>query len=164
MKRTALLAAACLALLPAASSFADDVLTRTIMQRENDWASAYNAHDFDRLGAIYEEDAVLIPPGMAPVRGREAIQTLLQSLSGQIQQLELIVDEVRPLGTDYAVEIGRSVYRAVAADGSSEPATDNYVVVWHRGLEGEWRYVTDIFNQGAANAAEPVAPPTLRVD
>ena len=53
---------------------AGDSLKDIIQARENVWAAAFNANDAAALGAIYEEDAVLIPPGMEPVYGRPAIE------------------------------------------------------------------------------------------
>jgi hypothetical protein len=79
-------------------------------------------------------------------RGRDAIARFRPAVP-TLRDLALITDEVRPLGEGHAVEIGHSTYQAVAADGSLTAGTDNYVVVWHRGKEGVWSYVTDIFNQ-----------------
>ena len=38
------------------------------------------AGDWDELGAIYEEDAVLLPPNSKPIRGRAAIVEYLKGL------------------------------------------------------------------------------------
>jgi uncharacterized protein (TIGR02246 family) len=127
-------------------AWAGDPLQSAIQERENQWAAAFNANDAAALAAIYEVDAVLVPPGMEPVTGREAIAKVLEDLFPTLQDLALVTDEVRPLGDDHAVEIGHSTYQAVAADGSLSPATDNYMVVWHKGKDGVWSYVTDIFN------------------
>ena len=43
-------------------------------QMNRDFAAALNAKDAKAAAALYTEDAVLIPPGEAPVRGREAIE------------------------------------------------------------------------------------------
>lgn len=125
---------------------ADDALTRTIQERENGWSAAYNAHDTDRLVAFYESDAILIPPGSPPATGHEAIGNVLSSLYPSLTDLALIVDEVRPLGTHHAVEIGHSTYTVTGENGQLVPGSDNYQVVWHRSEDGVWRYVTDMFN------------------
>ncbi len=130
---------------------ADDALTRTIQERENGWSAAYNAHDTDTLIAFYESDAILIPPGSPPVTGHEAIGDVLSSLYPLLKDLALIVDEVRPLGADHAVEIGHSTYKVAGEDGQLMPGSDNYQVVWHRGEDGVWRYVTDMFNARTAD-------------
>lgn len=127
-------------------SFADDLLQQAIQAREDHWSAAFNAHDENGLAAIYGEDAVLLPPGSLPVKGRAEIGKTLASLFPQIEDLKLVADEVRPLGPDHAVEIGHSEYQAVGKDGKLSPTTANYVVVWHKANDGVWYYVTDIFN------------------
>jgi len=121
-------------------------LKAVIQALENDWSAAYNANDAERVGMFYEEDAILIPPGSPPAVGRAAIVQVFSGLFPVLQNVTLITDEVRPLGENYAVEIGRSTYQAVAEDGSTTPGGDDYQVVWHKGADGKWRYVTDMFN------------------
>jgi ketosteroid isomerase-like protein len=43
-------------------------------QMNRDFAAALNAKDAKAAAALYTEDAVLIPPGEALVKGREAIE------------------------------------------------------------------------------------------
>ena len=129
---------------------ADDALTRTIQERENGWSAAYNANDTARLVAFYESDAILIPPGSPPVTGHEAIGNVLSGLFPQLKNLALIVDEVRPLGPNHAVEIGHSTYKVAGENGQIVSGSDDYQVVWHRGEDGVWRYVTDMFNARSA--------------
>jgi uncharacterized protein (TIGR02246 family) len=117
-------------------AWAGDSLEQVIQGQEDQWSAAYNAQDAAGLGAFDEKDAVLVPPGMEPVKGREAIARTLAGLSPALRNLALVVDEVRPLGKDHAVEIGHSTYQEVAADGSLSPGIDNYVVVWHKGKDG----------------------------
>jgi len=130
----------------AAESFAADTLKQTIQAREDQWSAAFNAHDEVALAAIYLEDASLVPPGSMPVKGRAEIGKNLASMFSGIRNLKLVADEVRPLGTDHAVEIGHSEYQAVGKDGKLSPTADNYGVVWEKAKDGVWYYVTDIFN------------------
>jgi uncharacterized protein (TIGR02246 family) len=132
-------------LLPV-QAMAGESLHDTIQSREDAWSAAYNANNKEDLGAFYEENAVLIPPGSPPVHGRTAIAEFLSTLFPLLKDLQLVTDEVRPLGPDHAVEIGHSDRTAVAEDGSRSPGIDDYQVVWHRGDDGVWRYVTDMFN------------------
>ena len=130
----------------AQESFAADALQQAIQAREDQWSAAFNAHDASGLAAIYGEDAVLLPPGSMPVKGRAETGKTLASLFPRIRDLKLVADEVRPLGADHAVEIGHSEYQAVGKGGKLSPAADNYVVVWHKATDGVWYYVSDIFN------------------
>lgn len=121
-------------------------LKDAIQAREDVWSAAYNANDAAALGAIYEEDAVLIPPGSPPVHGRAAISEALSGLFPILKDLKLVTDDVRPIGEDYAIEIGSANYNALGEDGSLTPVTDDYVVVWHKGEDGVWYYMNDMFN------------------
>jgi len=130
----------------AVPSQAEETLTETIQQLENNWAAAYNANDIAGVLSFYEEDAVLVAPGAPPARGHEAIGDVIRSLFPALVDVTLVTDEVRRLGSDHAVEIGHSTYYSVAEDGKKSPGSDNYQVVWHRGEDGVWRYTTDMFN------------------
>jgi len=146
MKNLAVLTALALFFLVPGQAMADESLRDTIESREDQWSAAYNANSKADLGAFYEQGAVLIPPGSPPVHGRAAIADFLSTLFPTLEDLKLVVDEVRPLGSDHALEIGHSEYYAVAEDGSRSPTVDDYQVVWHKGEDGVWRYVTDMFN------------------
>lgn len=146
MKNFMIAAALALAFLAPTQGAADESLRDTIQSREDAWAAAFNASDKGALGAFYEETAVLIPPGSPPVHGRTAIADFLSTLFPQIEDLKLVADQVRSLGPDYAVEIGHSEYIAIGEGGSRSSAADDYQVVWHRGDDGVWLYVTDMFN------------------
>ena len=146
MKELVIATAFALVVLAPGQTMADESLRDTIQSREDEWSAAYNANSKDGLGAFYEDGAVLIPPGSPPINGRIAIAEFLSTLFPQLKNLKLVTDEVRSLGPDHAVEIGHSEYSAIAEDGSSSPGIDDYQVVWHRGDDGVWRYVTDMFN------------------
>lgn len=80
-------------------------LKDTIQAREDAWSAAYNANDATAIGLIYEEDAVLIPPGMEPINGRAAIADALSGFFPVLKDISLIADDVRPMGEAYG---GRS--------------------------------------------------------
>src|SRR5260370_30679896 len=52
---------------------ADDAKS-TVAKMNEAWQAAYKAADFDRLSALYAEDAVLMPDGREPVQGRRAVR------------------------------------------------------------------------------------------
>ena len=146
MKKLVIATAFSLVVSATGQTMADESLRDTIQSREDEWSAAYNANSKDGLGAFYEEGAVLIPPGSPPINGRTAIAEFLSTLFPQLKDLKLVTDEVRSLGPDHAVEIGHSEYSAIGEDGSRSPGIDDYQVVWHRGDDGVWRYITDMFN------------------
>ncbi len=146
MRKSRELVAAFLVFLFISPAIAEDSLKEQIQTREDEWAAAYNANDASALGLFYEEDAVLITPGSVPAYGRAAIEEALAGLFPLLKNGALIVDSVRPMGEAYAVEVGHSTYMAIGESGEETPGSDNYVVVWHKGDDGVWRYTTDIFN------------------
>ena len=146
MKEVLIATAVALVVLAPGWATADESLRDTIQAREDRWSAAYNANSKDGLAAFYEEGAVLIPPGSPPINGPIAIAEFLSTLFPQLEDLKLVTDDVRSLGADHAVEIGHSEYSAIAEDGSRSRGIDDYQVIWHRGDDGVWRYVTDMFN------------------
>jgi uncharacterized protein (TIGR02246 family) len=146
MKPVLIATAFALVILAPGQTLADETLRDTIQSRQDNWSAAYNANSKDELAAFYEKRAVLIPPGSPPIKGQTEIAEFLSTLFPQLKDLNLVADEVRPLGPDHAVEIGHSEYTAIAEDGSRSPGSDDYQVVWHRGDDGVWRYITDMFN------------------
>lgn len=146
MKRILIVTAFALLVLAPGRAMADESLRATIQSREDEWSAAYNANNKDGLAAFYEEGAVLIPPDSPPINGRTAIGEFLSTLFPQLKNLKLVADEVRSLGPDHAVEIGHSEYIAIEEDGSRSAKIDDYQVVWHRGDDDVWRYITDMFN------------------
>jgi ketosteroid isomerase-like protein len=55
---------------------------------------------------MYVEDAYLLPAGSPMVRGRSSIQTFWTKAGESVGDMKLTTEDVRPLGTDAAREIG----------------------------------------------------------
>ena len=97
------------------------------------------AGNVEKMVAMYADDAVLLPPNMAAISGREAIGKFWGGMlqSGPVE-IDLIMEEFLVDG-DLAVDRGRYEVKAPFTDSGK------YVVVLRR-REGKWRVVTDIFN------------------
>ena len=117
MKKILISTAFALAMLAPGQTMADESLRDTIQSREDKWSAAYNANNKDELGAFYEEGAVLIPPGSPPINGRTAIADFLSTLFPQLEDLQLVADEVRPLGPDHKHDIPKSQIRLETSTG-----------------------------------------------
>ncbi len=67
--------ASCFAIIVLATMVhgADDAKS-TVAKLDEAWLDAYKTADFDRLAALYAEDAVLMPTFSEPVQGRKAIR------------------------------------------------------------------------------------------
>ena len=102
--RAALSALAVLLLASAAAAQDNPVIARMTQLAE-----AYNAQDAAAVAAIYSPDAVLLPPGQASVRGREAIAAhYAQAFAAGARDLQFMTFDIRA-SDDMAVEIGETV-------------------------------------------------------
>ena len=134
---------------------AQDALTETIAAREAGWAAAFNAGKLDEVALFYDDDAVLMAPGAPRIEGRAAIRDAMGGFATTISDVKLDTAKVRPLGDDYALELGDVRYRQKQDDGSAMPVHMKYQIIWHRGDDGVWRYLSDMFNALPAEDATP---------
>ena len=80
-----------------------------IIARMTAFAETYNAQDADGIAAYYAPDAVLLPPGQASVRGRDAIaEHYAQAFAAGARDLQFKVFDIRGFDKN-AVEIGETV-------------------------------------------------------
>lgn len=97
----------------------------------------------EQMVSIYADDAVLMPPNMPSMMGREAIA---QYWGGLLQMgkvdVDLIMDDFHVEG-DLAVERGRYEVTAPIVESGK------YLLVLRK-QGGKWRVVTDIFNASQA--------------
>lgn len=106
--------------------------------------AAYNGGDAGAVAACYTEDAVIYPPDLGSIAGREAIQEFWQgAMTGGMTGLQIETDEIEAKG-DTAFETGR--YEGFNTLGENIDQ-GKYIVVWKR-VEGTWRLHRDIWNSG----------------
>jgi uncharacterized protein (TIGR02246 family) len=141
---------------PSAAPMVDAAaLKDTIQAREREWSAAFLAGDAAAVSALYTEDAASIPARGDWHRGRAAIGQDLQATqfdSLTFTAREDITDEVIPVGTDYAWEVGHySSTGTYKTGGKTKTASGRYVVLWKRDTDGVWRLHRDMGTE---------APPT----
>jgi ketosteroid isomerase-like protein len=124
-----------LAILIASPLHAGD-LKSDIAQQEQAFAKAYNAHDFQALGQMYAEDAVVYAQGVDVTKGREAIQKLWASFEKDMTGMKVETLEVVEAGK-HAIEYGKytSTYK-------EKPDQGIYITV-HKKSNGKWQIVRD---------------------
>jgi len=101
--------------------------------------------DADAIAQLHTPGAAMLPPGMPPVVGREAITTFWQGglASGGVT-LELETQEVI-VRDDMAFEGGSYTFTF-----GGEAEDGKYTTLWLRGGDGVWRMHRDIWNSNAA--------------
>lgn len=117
------------------------------------WTAAVNRGDMAAVADLYTEDAMLMPPNGAALRGRDAVRTFfveaLSSLSPR--DVKLSSDEVEVCG-DSAYEVGRYQMTVQPSGGAAMNDRGKYLVVWRRQSDGSWKIARDIFNSDLAAA------------
>ncbi|MBW4330983.1 DUF4440 domain-containing protein [Stakelama sp. CBK3Z-3] len=150
MKLVTILSAgfALIAASPLSAQESDDIapLARTIATRDSDFTQAFNAGRIADAVAFYEDDALLMVPGEPPMQGEKAIANVLAGLAKQAKNLSLRPAVVRPLGDDYALEVGVLSYEQAGENGTADVVTEKYQAVWHLGDDGIWYFASDMMN------------------
>jgi uncharacterized protein (TIGR02246 family) len=128
-----------------APAAADDV-RQAIEQVNSQIEAAFKAGDAATIASHYTDTAKMLPPDATEVAGREAIQDFWQAwLDEGLKDLSLEASEVEASG-DLAYEIGSFSLQVPAENDTMMPATGNYLVVWRRGADGNWRLQVDTWN------------------
>ena len=97
------------------------------------------------MASFYAENAVVMAPGMAAVKGRDAIQ---QALAGMMQDPNFALSFtptkiVVAKSGDQAYELGD--FSMTNSDKKKKPSTlkATYVVVWGKQMDGAWKALVD---------------------
>ena len=115
----------------------------TIEKLNDVWTAGFNKGDAAAVAALYTEDAYVLPPGSAMVKGRAAIEGFWRQAAQQMSDAKLTTVDVLPLGRSAAREIG-----TVTLKTKSQPPQEvvgKYVVVWRK-VGRDWKLATDIWN------------------
>lgn len=102
--------------------------------------AADNARDIERVLSLYAPDAVLMPPGEAPVQGRAAIRPRYEGLfAAYTPAIEGRIDELAVDGTTAFVR-GHNGGRLVPlGDALPRELDDVYLMLLRREKDGAWR-------------------------
>jgi ketosteroid isomerase-like protein len=119
------------------------------------WPRLTAAGHADSIAEFYDQSAVLLPPNMAPVRGRDSIRAffgVINTMSSPPPVLTLRAESVWASGS-MAVEQGRwhFAWPAGAKRPPGAPAADSgkYLVRWVN-ENGRWLMAQDVWNSDLA--------------
>ena len=142
----------------AASPSAEEAAIRA---QTTSWEKAYNSADAKALAALYADDALLLPPGVAGARGRAAIQEFFakdvaaSKAAGAVFTLNPKTD----VGVSRNMGWESGTYKVTVKGAVVE--TGKFLSV-SRKQNGKWLYIRDTWNADAPPApaaAAPTAPP-----
>ena len=148
-------ALACLPPPPGSSAGAKQAIDAANAQ----WPRLTSTGHADSIAEFYALNAVILPPNMAPIRGKEAIRAFFATQNTVKPRLTLRADSVWASGAA-AVEQGRWWWKWTSAPPPGMPAADSgkYLVRWvNEG--GKWLMAQDIWNSDRALPSPPAPTP-----
>jgi len=118
---------------------------KAIEQGNRDFVAAFTRGDAASIGALYTENATLMPPGAPMTHGRAAIQAFWQgTIEAGIKNVSLRTVSVDAHGA-IAREIGRFAMDVPAQQQQVTRIEGKYVVIWKK-VAGRWQLDVDIWN------------------
>ncbi|HYC33722.1 MAG TPA: SgcJ/EcaC family oxidoreductase [Gemmatimonadales bacterium] len=136
----------------AAAPAPDPAAREAIEAAVSRYVAASNQGDAEALTELYTDDAVLLPPDHAPVRGRAAIAEFWRQ--GTDSGLAVTTLRVEVDGS-----IGYLVGQYNLPETPSEPAdSGKYVMCLRRQRDGTWKLSADIWNSSAEDETDEEEP------
>ncbi len=124
--------------------FLTDDDTEAIRKLVEEDADAVRRADWDSLSSLFAEDAVRMPPNQAPITGRKAIRSWLQTFP-QVDDFTIRVEEIDGRGdlaflrASYTVSLGRKSANPVRDTGS-------LLAILKKQADGSWLWSRDIWH------------------
>ena len=112
------------------------------------WLAAVRAKDSRRLAGMVTDDAVFLPPGFPPIRGRPAVETMYRSFFPQFSSVEqtVSIEEVQVAG-DWAFAWGTEQFTLVPrAGGAPIEIEGKGMSILKRQPDGSWKFARGINN------------------
>jgi len=126
---------------------------------DQNWAKAYNAGNADGVASLYDEEAVLLPPGAPAVNGRAAIKAFFMKDTAASQKAGVAFTlGPKPAG-GVSGNMGWQSGTYVVKDSTGKAVeTGKYLSVSMK-KDGNWLYVRDTWNaDGAPMPADGAMP------
>jgi uncharacterized protein (TIGR02246 family) len=120
-----------------------------LMKLSRDWSAMIATAPIDHWIDFWAEDAVMMPPGLPPIRGKAAIRQYVETaakLPGFQIRWEPESVCVSQSG-DLAYMIERNVTTINDPQGKEITTHGKVVTVWRREADGSWRNVVDMWNE-----------------
>ena len=99
--------------------------------------------DATAMTEFYVEDAVLLPPNAAAIKGKPAIFSFWSASLPGVAHFTSETRELEILGPDVLVEQG--AYRTVTKEADAPVLTGKYLVIWRR-ESGGWKITHDMWS------------------
>ena len=117
---------------------------------------ALRTNDYEELFACVAGDVVMMPPNEAPIRGKPAMQAWYHTFLSAYRTTALVLtDREVTVSDSWATELGQYEW-GLQPTAAGDPVVDkgNYMQIWKRAPDGNWRFFREIWNSSI-----PSAPP-----
>ncbi len=130
---------------PADTRAADEAALRDL---DAQWSKATGTNSAEQFVSYFADDASLLPPNVATLTGKEAIQkwaTELMAMPGMAVSWQPTKAEASR-GGDLGFTLG--TYEMTLNDAKGKPMKDHgkYLTVWKKQADGSWKVAVDTFN------------------
>ena len=119
-----------------------------LMSISREWSEVAATGDIEATLAYWADDAVLMAPGEAPLRGKAAIREFLSAtadIPGFSVRWEPLEAHVAASG-DLAYLIERNQFSFLDSTGALVTEASKVVTVWRKQADGSWKNVVDMWN------------------
>jgi ketosteroid isomerase-like protein len=120
-----------------------------LMQLSQEWSDIFNSGDPEKIFEGWADDAVVMVPGMSPLKGIEAIKGYVKAgleipgFSARWEPLEVFVSD----SGDMAYMIERNEMIVNDTLGNPIVTYNKTVTVWRKENDGNWKNVIDMWNE-----------------
>ncbi|MEQ6165760.1 MULTISPECIES: SgcJ/EcaC family oxidoreductase [unclassified Ekhidna] len=125
---------------------------KAVNQIRNDYVNGWLANDKATVLNLFHSDASIVPSGMAPIQGKDAIEAYWFPNDSSITTIHSYEVELLKLqGTDamaYSLEKGVLDFTYEKGDFSmSKTSTSHATTVYRKQTDGEWKIISRMWTQ-----------------
>jgi len=121
------------------------------------WLKAYNSGDADTIAGLYDEKAILLPPGAPAAHGRAAIRTFLASDMAASKKAGVAFHLGPNPDGGANGDMGWVSGTYSVTDSSGKVVESGKYLSVSKKEGGKWLYIRDTWNADGAPPAEPAA-------
>jgi ketosteroid isomerase-like protein len=134
-------------LLTAPTAWGQDNIRATMEAANKEWSAAYNSMNGKAFPALYTQDAILMPPGVQPINGSEAIGQFWTNLikAGNRKNFAIEIASIQRDGK-YAYQTGHWTIDQVKDNGEVTKVGGSTVRIFEEQPDGKWLAKVHIYN------------------
>lgn len=126
-----------------------EAIGEELMELSREWSEVAATGNIDSLMTYWADNAVMMPPGQPPLRGKEAIRSFVETgfqAPGFEISWEPLSAHVSELGDmAYLFETNRMAFDDSL--GNRVVQHNKVVTVWRKQEDGSWKNVVDMWNE-----------------